>query len=152
MSITTHKSLYIFDLFISVPPQVALLAPNQRVVAVSGGEVTLSFNITNAIPTVQISDIRWYYAANARSGSPDFTSENFQDIIDLMNRTSVSTLHFSSDRLTLRISNIVQAIGNVMETDQGRYFLSVTNPAGERSNFIDVIVRGTNVQVLFFYE
>ena len=121
-------------------------------VAVSGGEVTLSFNITNAIPIVQISDIRWYYAANARSGSPDFTSENFQDIIDLMNRTSVSTLHFSSDRLTLRLSNIVHAIGDVMETDQGRYFLSVTNPAGEKSNFIDVVIRGTDVHVSFFYE
>ena len=102
-------------------------------VAVSGGDAVLSFNITNAIPMVQISDIRWYYSAN---------SEDFEDITDLMNRTSVSNLDLSPDRLTLKISNIVQAIGDVMETDQGRYFLNATNPAGERSNYIDVVVRG----------
>ena len=126
----------------SVLPEVVSLAPNQRVVVVPGGNATLSFNITNAIPMVQTSDIRWYYAVNTPSGSQDFTSENFQDITELVNRTSVSTLDLNSDRLTLDISNIVQAIGNVMETDQGRYFLSATNPAGERNNYIDVIVTG----------
>ena len=130
--------IYIF----SVPPQVVPLALNQQVIAVSGGAATLSFNITSAIPMVQTSDIRWFYAANTSSGSADFTSINFQDITDLMSRTSVSTLGLTPERLTLMMSNIVLSTGDEMETDQGRYFLSATNPAGERSNFIDVIVRG----------
>jgi len=118
---------------------VVPLAQNRRVVAIAEGDATLSFQIDSAIPMVQTSDIRWYYAANTQGGEPDFTSEDFQDITDLMNRTSVSSLDLSPDRLTLRISNIVQAIG---EADQGRYFLSATNPAGERSSYIDVLVRG----------
>ena len=128
------------------------LSPDQREVAVSEGGVTLSFIIRNAIPGVMTSDIRWYYAANAPAGPPDFTSADLEDM-DLMNRTTFSSLNFTSDMLTLDIDNIVQAIGDVAETDQGRYFLSATNPAGERSNHLDVIIRGKSVSVvrLYFY-
>ena len=136
-----------------VPPEVVLLSPDQREVAVSEGGVTLSFIIRNAIPDVMTSDMRWYYAANAPAGPPDFTSADFEDITDLLNRTTFSSLNFTSDMLTLNIDNIVQAIGDVAETDQGRYILSATNPAGERSNHIDVIVRGNSTSVvrLYFY-
>ena len=120
------------------------LSPDQSEVAVSEGNVTLSFTIINAIPDVMTSEIRWYYAANAPAGPPDFTSADFEDITELMNRTTFSSLNFTSDRLTLNIDNIVRAIGNVTETDQGRYYLSATNPAGERSNYIDV-VRGKSM-------
>ncbi len=123
-------------------PEVVPLSTNRREVAVAKKNVTLVFTIMNAIPSVRTSDIRWYYAANAPVGRPDFTAAEFEDITDLMNRTSVSTLTYSSDRLSLTVDNIVQAIGDVTETDQGRYFLSATNPAGENSDYIDVFVKG----------
>ena len=134
--------LYVNNFSHVVPPEVVPLSPDQREVAVSKGDATLSFTIINAIPDVMTSDIRWYYAANAPAGPPDFTSAGFEDITELMNRTTFSSLNFTYDMLTLNIDNIVQAIGDVTETDQGRYFLSATNPAGERSNYIDVIIRG----------
>ncbi len=125
-----------------MPPEVVPLSTNRREVAVAEKDVTLVFTIMNAIPSVETSDIRWYYAANAPVGCPDFTAAEFEDITDLMNRTSVSTLTYTSDRLSITVDNIVQAIGDVTETDQGRYFLSATNPAGENSDHIDIIVRG----------
>ncbi len=123
-------------------PEVVPLSTNRREVAVAKKNVTLVFTIMNAIPSVKTSDIRWYYAANSPVGRPDFTAAEFEDITDLMNRTSVSTLTYSTDRLSLTVDNIVQAIGDVTETDQGRYFLSATNPAGENSDYIDVFVKG----------
>ena len=86
------------------------------------------------------ANIRWFY-------SPDFVelftdSFQFQEITNLVNRTSVSTLMFSSDRLSLTIGNIVQARVEGEETDQGRYFLEATNEAGVNSSYIDLTVFG----------
>ena len=102
----------------------------------------LNFLISNAVPTVLTSNISWYYTSSAPSGEPDFSSSDFQDITNLTNRTSSSMLQFSADRLALTIGNIVQAIGDSVETDQGRYFMSASNPAGESSAFIDLLVDG----------
>ncbi len=98
--------------------------------------------ISNAIPVVDTSNIRWYYTTSAPAGVPNFHSTDFLEITNLMNRTANSRLRLSADRLTLFISNIVQDIGNSMETDQGRYFIRASNPAGDVSNFIDLVVSG----------
>ena len=106
------------------------------------------FRIDQAAPPVETSNIRWYYTARAPSGTPDFTSSNFQDITDLMNRTSRSMLSFSSDRFSLNISNIVQARQTGEETDAGRYFMRASNPAGEDSDYIELIVFGKSLLLL----
>ena len=118
------------------------LAPGRRILANQGAVTTLSFSILGAIPLVKTDDIRWYYTISAPSGIPNFNSPDFQEITALTNRTSVSMLSFSSDRLSLNVSNIVQSIGNVTETDQGRYFLRASNPAGDISNYIDLVING----------
>ena len=115
---------------------------NGQILANDGESVVLSVTITAAIPTVVTNNIRWYYTTSAPSGIPNFNSADFQEITNLANRTSRSTLTFSSDRLSLTISNVVQSIGGVNETDQGRYFIRASNPAGDVNSFIDVIVSG----------
>ncbi len=98
--------------------------------------------ISNAIPMVDTCNIRWYYTTSAPAGVPNFNSTDFQEITNLMNRTTNSRLRLSTDRLTLFIIIIVQAIGSSMETDQGRNFIRASNPAGDVSNFIDLVVSG----------
>ncbi len=98
--------------------------------------------ISNAIPMVDTSNIRWYYTTSAPAGVPNFNSTDFQEITNLMNRTANSRLRLSTDKLTLIISNIVHFIGSSMETDQGRYFIRASNPSGDVSNFIDLVVSG----------
>ena len=115
---------------------------NAQILANDGESVVLVFTITCDIPPVETSNIRWYYTTSAPSGIPNFNSADFQEITNLTGRTSRSTLTFSSDRLSLTISNVVQSIGGVIETDQGRYFIRASNPAGDVNSFIDVVVRG----------
>ena len=115
---------------------------NGQSFANDGESVVLVFNVTASIPSVETSNIRWYYTTNAPSGIPDFNSADFQDITNLDGRTSRSTLMFSSDRLSLTLINVVQSIGGVSETDQGRYFIRVSHPAGDVNSFIDLVVRG----------
>ena len=116
---------------------------NGQILANDGESVVLVFTITAAIPSVVTNNIRWYYTTSAPSGIPEFNSTDFQEITNLDRRIIRSTLMFSPDRLSLTISNVVQSIGGVNETDQGRYFIRASNPAGDVNTFIDVIVRGT---------
>ena len=100
--------------------------------------VTLSFNITRAIPDVMVQDIQWIY-------SPDFSETPFEqnmDITNLINRTQKSNYTFTSDLLSLTIRNIAQARRAGEETDRGRYFLVATNPAGSGFSYIDLLVAG----------
>ncbi len=68
------------------------------------------------------------------------------EITGLTNRTSVSTLTYSSfqnNEISLTASNIVQAVDTQQpETDQGRYFLVASNPAGRNVDYIDIVVFG----------
>ena len=113
-----------------------------RVVGNESESAILMFRIESAIPNVVTSDIRWYYTANTVSGIPDFISGDFLDITNSRSRTSNSTLTFSRDLLSLMVSNIVQARSVGEETDAGRYFLRASNPAGEDSNFVDLVIEG----------
>ena len=95
-----------------------------------------------------VNNIRWFYSADF---TPLFANGfEFEEITSLANRTSVSTLMFSSDRLSLTIGNIVQARTEGEETDQGRYFLEATNEAGVSSSYIDVVVFGKYCQQCFY--
>ncbi len=123
-----------------VPPHIT--RKSERSFGNKGETANLTFMISNAIPMVDTSNIRWYYTTSAPAGVPNFNSTDFLEITNLMNRTANSRLRLSTDRLTLFIINIVQAIGNSMETDQGRYFIRASNPAGDVSNSIDLVVSG----------
>ena len=107
------------------------------------GSVTLSFRIDGAAPPVLLEGLRWFYIADFRIDDP-FAG---QEITNLMNRTTVSRLTFSDFTnmcyINLTVSNIVQereGIGG--ETDEGRYFLVATNPAGETFSYIDLLIYG----------
>ena len=101
--------------------------------------VTLTFNITRAIPSVLIEDIQWIY-------SPDFSETRFEmgnmDITNLTRRIDKSTYTFTPDLLSLTIRNIAQARMVGQQTDRGRYFLVATNPAGPGFSYIDLLVAG----------
>ena len=102
--------------------------------------VTLTFSITRAIPSVMVGDIQWIY-------SPDFSERPFDrvgdmDITNFTNRTIKSTYTFTPDLLSLTIDNIAQARRAGEQTDRGRYFLVATNPAGNGSSYIDLLVAG----------
>ena len=91
---------------------------------------TLLFNITGALPPIQISQIRWIYST-LFSYPPSNSS-----VVDITNLTKSSRYSFSNDLLSLTISNITPS-------DMGRYFLTATTDAGSGLNYIDVIVEGT---------
>ena len=131
----------------TVPPNVISLDANQRITTNKSESATLSFSIENASPVVMVSNIRWYYSANFALSLFASGSE-FQDITSLPNRTSKSTLTFSSDRLSLTIDNIVQARMAGEETDAGRYFVQATNEAGSDNSYIDIVVNGRSETIV----
>ena len=107
------------------------------------GSVTLSFRIDSAAPPVLLQDLRWFYVANFDIDDP-YAGE---EITNLMNRTIESMLTFSNltdmRYVSLTVSNIVQQrVGIGGETDEGRYFLVATNPAGVNFNHINLLVYG----------
>ena len=123
------------------------LALGQQVIGNETGSATLSFRIDNAAPSVLLQNLLWFYVANF--GSDPYAG---QEITNLTNRTTESTLTFSGFTnmryVNLTVSNIVQqreGIGG--ETDQGRYFLVATNPAGVNFNYIDLMVYGKYMYV-----
>ena len=129
----------------SVPPIVVPLAPGQQVIGNETDSATLSFRIDEAAPPVLLQGLQWFYVA-------DFGDNPFagQEITNLTSRTAVSTLTFSEFDgmrfIDLTVSNITQQRGGIGgETDEGRYFLVATNPAGVRFSYIDLLVFGTYI-------
>ena len=119
------------------------LAPRQQVIGNETGSATLSFRIDSAAPPVLLQDLRWFYVANFRIDDPYAG----QEITNLTNRTTESMLTFSNltdmRYVSLTVSNIVQQrVGIGGETDEGRYFLVATNPAGVTFSYIDLLVYG----------
>ena len=130
---------------------VVPLTPSQRVIANVSESAVLSFRIDDAVPPVMTSDLHWYYTASASSGVSDFSSTDFQEITNLLSRTSTSSLSYSDDMLTLTVSGIVQALMMGDEIDAGRYFLRASNPGGEDSSFIDLVVYGKLLHSLMYH-
>ena len=119
------------------------LALDQEVIGNETGSVTLSFRIDSAAPSVLLEALRWFYVADFRIDDP-FAG---QEITNLMNRTTESTLTFSEftgmQYINLTVSNIVQQRSGIGgETDEGRYFLVATNPAGVAFSYIDLSLHG----------
>ena len=136
-----HSILLVFI----VPPTVSPADGSFQVIANEGDAVSLTFMISRATPPVQTNNIMWFY-------SPDFSQTPYngmtQDIIDMSNRISGSSFTFSNDRLSLAISNIVQARRVGEDTDEGRYFLVATNPAGGGFSYIDLVLNSQFTTVI----
>jgi len=81
----------------------------------------LRFEIQNAIPTVQPSGITWTHDGGTNLNS--------------LSQFNGATLSFSTDYLTLTISNI-----NC--NSEGRFGFSATNVAGSDSSYIDLYLVG----------
>ena len=118
------------------------LSPGQQVIGNETDSATLSFRIDNAAPPVLPQDLQCFYVT-------DFGSNPYagQEITNLTNRTTESMLTFSEFTnmryINLTVSTIVQQRSGIGgETDEGRYFLVATNPAGVNFNYIDLLVYG----------
>ena len=102
---------------------------------------TLQFRIDNAAPAVVLSGLRWFY-------SDDISQEGeTEEITNLTTRTTGGSglvNSFSSDGLFFNITvvNILQERLEGQETDEGRYFLQATNPAGSSEAYVDLQVYG----------
>ena len=119
------------------------LAFGQQVIGNETDSVTLSFRIDSAAPPVLHEALRWFYTPDLRIDDP-FAG---QEITNLRNRTTESMLTFSEftnmHYINLTVSTIVQQRSGIGgETDEGRYFLVATNPAGVNFNYIDLLVYG----------
>ena len=132
-------------LLFSVPPTVVPLAPGREVIGNETGSVTFSFRIDGAAPPVLLEGLRWFYTPDLSINDPFHFAG--QEITNLMNRTTESRLTFSDFTdmryINLTVSNIVQQRSGIGgETDEGRYFLVATNPAGVNFDYIDLLVYG----------
>ena len=118
----------------TVPPLVVAVEP--RVIGYENMDVTLQFRIDNAVPSVMLSNLQWFYSEG--NTTVDITNET--------NRTLLSQLmtSFSSDGVYFNITvvNIVQRRTDGEETDEGQYTLKATNPAGVSMDSIYLEVYG----------
>ena len=90
--------------------------------AAFGTNAVLRFEIQNAIPAVQPSGITWTH--NGRTN------------LNSLSQFNGASLSFSSDYLTLTISNINCNSG-------GRFGFTATNLAGSDSSYVDLYLIGT---------
>ena len=109
-----------------MPPLV--VPENSSVIGVEGNSTELRFTVINAFPPVTIDNVRW-----------SLTREGI--ITDITNDTMVdnNTLTFESNSTTQMYS---LTISNIQPNYTSRFNLSVSNPAGVDTNFIDLIVEG----------
>ena len=146
LSLSSPPPLFPFSLYFTshlAPPIVVSLDADQEVIRNETESATLTFRIDDAAPPVLHEALRWFYVANFHIDDP-FAG---QEITNLLNRTTVSTLTFSDYTnmryINLTVSNIVQQrVGIGGKTDEGRYFLVATNPAGVAFSYIDLLVYG----------
>ena len=112
-----------------MPPLV--VPESSSVIGVEGNSSVLRFTVMNAFPPVTIDNVRWLLN---RKGI----------ITDITNNTMVDNniLTFESNSTTQMYSLI---ISNIQPNYTSRFNLSVSNPAGVLSNFIDFIVEGTYI-------
>ena len=129
---TNRCSLFQLICVVCTVTAVVGASDHDQVITTSLTSATLSFDITEAVPPVQTSQISWIYSSSF-SSTPSNASN--VDITGLTTLNSDSQYSFSSDLLSLTISNILAA-------DDGRYFLSVTTVAGSAYSYIDVVVEG----------
>ena len=117
------------------------MAVVKEVIGNESMNATLQFRIHNADPRVMLSGLRWFYSSSLFGDISDGV-----EITNMTTRTTDSRLatSFSSDGTYFNITvvNIVQERMVGALTDEGRYFLQATNPAGVSVDFIDLLVYG----------
>ena len=109
-----------------VPPLV--VPESSSVIGVEGNSSVLIFTITNAFPPVTNDNVRWLL--NREGNITDITNDTMVD-----NNTLTFEFNSTTQMYSLTISNIQQSYTS-------RFNLSVSNPAGVDTNFIDLIVEG----------
>ena len=116
----------LFLTYTLVPPLVE--PENSSVIGVEGNSTVLIFTVINAFPPVTIDNVRWLLI---REGI----------ITDITNNTMIdnNTLTFESNS-TAQMYTLT--ISNIQPNYTSRFNISVSNPAGIDSNFIDFIVEG----------
>ena len=112
--------------FLIVPPLV--VPESSSVIGVEGSSSVLRFIVTNAFPPVTNDNVRWLLD---RDGIiTDITNDTMVD-----NNMLAFEFDFTKQMYSLTISNIQPNYAS-------RFNLSVSNPAGVDTNFIDLIVEG----------
>jgi len=101
---------------------------NRVVVGVEGMSAVLSFIVNYSFPLVTDDNVRWFLTR--QGNATDITNDTMVD-----NNTLTFQYNMTAQMYTLNISNI-------QEGYTSRFNLTVRNPAGESSNFIDFIVEG----------
>ncbi|KAL5487212.1 hypothetical protein EMCRGX_G019787 [Ephydatia muelleri] len=126
------------NVFVQVAPSVAPVST--PLVAVEGGNVTISFVVKDAIPPVQPRNLMWFYSSSFLP-----TPDGGVNITNTTGRTQISSFSFSAfanSTVSLTITNIVVRGPGGGLSDEGRYFLVASNPAGFSFGFVDVRVQG----------
>ena len=111
-----------------MPPLV--VPESSSVIGVEGNSSVLRFNVTNAFPPVTIDNVRWLLTRTREGNITDITNEAMIDN---------NMLAFEFDSTTQMYS---LTISNIQPNYTSRFNLSVSNPAGVDTNYIDFIVEG----------
>ena len=110
-----------------VPPLV--VPENSSVIGVEGNSsAVLRFTVINAFPLVTIDNVRWLL--NREGNITDITNDTMVD-------NNILTFESNS---TAQMYSLT--ISNIQPNYTSRFNLSVSNPAGVDTNFIDFIVEG----------
>ena len=121
-----------------------MVAVEREVTGNESMSAILQFRIENAAPSVLLSGLKLFFSMTTEESISNATL--VMDITNLSNRTTQSQLlqSFSSDGLSfnLTVQNIVQDRTGGEQTDEGRYFLQATNPAGSSFAYVDLVVFG----------
>lgn len=108
-------------IYLIVPPDVSVIGSNS-VLGVVGDSITLSFNILNASPMVDTSDIQWTFTSNSA-------------VTTVITGVSTNGYSFSMNLLVLTIIGLTHG-------HEGNYTLRATNPAGISQATITLQIEG----------
>ena len=123
-----HTVSHMLFLIILVPPVV--VPESHFVIGVEGNSAVLRFFVINAFPPVTIDNVRWLLT-------------KYGVVSDITNNTVVdnNTLTFEIEsNSTIQIYSLT--ISNIQPNYISRFNLTVSNPAGFDTNFIDLLVEG----------
>lgn len=121
-----------------------MAAGKKSLTSIERQNITISFLVEKAIPSVWPWNLQWLYSSVFNSTQPFG-----EDITNATSRTMTSSFSFStfinSTSISLTISNVLLVGPTGGPTDEGRYFLVATNPAGYSSDFVDLSVVGMSI-------
>ena len=115
-----------------MPPVV--LADNRSLLGLEEESIAIRFSINSDSPSVQTSDIRWYFIPDDTSDDSDFTDITEQRLI------GETLLVFSESRLELTLSGLTQDAAGI-------YMLVATNPAGMAFDNTNLTIQGIFIKL-----